>query len=164
VEVQALVVASGYGMAKRSFVGVDAHRANLVIATLEKMVGIKLSQRDVFLNIIGGLKVAEPAIDLAIVLAMISSVDDRTPSQKTAAIGEVGLTGEIRPVPGIEKRLNELKKMGFNCCYVPAKTSVKLSGRGSLELIFVKHVSEAIRHFIAHNAPSKVMNSKEMSC
>jgi DNA repair protein RadA/Sms len=155
VEVQALVVASGYGIAKRNFVGVDTHRANLVIATLEKMVGIKLSQRDVFLNIIGGLKVAEPAIDLAIVLSIISSVDDRIPSKKIAAIGEVGLTGEVRPVPGIEKRLNELKKMGFNCCYVPEKTTVKLSGSGSLELVFVKHISDAIRHFMSHNHPSK---------
>jgi DNA repair protein RadA/Sms len=149
VEMQALVVLVNYGMAKRSFVGVDPHRANLVIAVLEKMVGIKLSQRDVFLNIIGGLKASEPALDLAIALAIVSSVQDKKPVKKVAAIGEIGLTGEIRPVPGIEKRVHELKKMGFHQCYIPKNSPIKPSSQGSLELIFVTHVSDAIRHFSA---------------
>lgn len=149
VEIQALVVLINYGMAKRSFVGVDPHRANLVIAVLEKMVGIKLSQRDVFLNIIGGLKGSEPALDLAMALAIVSSVQDKKPTKKIAALGEVGLTGEIRPVPGLEKRLHELKKMGFELCYIPKNSAIKKSSQGTLELVFVSHVSDAIRHFSA---------------
>jgi len=161
VEIQALVVPCGQGVPRRSFVGVDPHRGQLVIAALEKMVGVKFSGRDVFLNIIGGLKLSEPAIDLAVALAMISSVDNRAPSKKVAALGEVGLTGEIRPIPELEKRLNDLKKMGFHTCYIPKRSRVTPSEDGTLELVYVNHVSDAIRHFVSHHAQAEYSTPME---
>ncbi|RAP37694.1 DNA repair protein RadA [Candidatus Marinamargulisbacteria bacterium SCGC AAA071-K20] len=124
VEVQALVVETGYGMAKRNFLGVNANRANLVIAGIEKILGKKLFSKDMFLNIIGGLKVDEPACDLAILMAIISSNEDLRFKRRVAFIGEIGLSGEIRSVPLIAKRLNECEKMGFEACFIP-KTNAK---------------------------------------
>jgi len=123
VEVQALVVSSGYGMPKRNMVGVNPHRAHLIIAMLEKLCGLKLSSTDIFLTIIGGLKVDEPALDLAIVAALLSSYFDKPVGQKIGVFGEVGLSGEVRAIPNVSKRLLELKKMGFSGCILPEKAA-----------------------------------------
>ncbi|MFC1753347.1 DNA repair protein RadA [Thermoproteota archaeon] len=121
VEIQALVLDSGYGMAKRTFLGVDPNRANLMIAAIEKILGIKLSGKDIIINIIGGLKIYEPALDLAIVAAILSSLQEHKIGEKTGVFGEVGLTGEIRMVPHFEKRVSEFEKLGFTKCLVPHK-------------------------------------------
>lgn len=147
IEVQALVVNSGYGMAKRTFTGVDTSRANLLIAAMEKAGKFRLSTKDIFLNIIGGLKIAEPAMDLGIVLAIMSSGMDRPLQTRMAVVGEVGLTGEVRSVPNIEKRLSDVDKMGFTHCILPHTNAVK-SFKTNLQLIYVKTIREAIQAFL----------------
>lgn len=121
VEVQALVVPTGYGLGKRTFLGVDPNRANVMISALEKMLKLPLSQRDIMLNIVGGLKVSEPALDLAIVIAILSSFRDCAIGHQMAVFGEVGLTGEIRPVSNTEKRVRECQSMGFSTIIIPSK-------------------------------------------
>lgn len=147
VEVQALVVETGYGMAKRTFLGVDPNRANVMIAAIEKIVGIRLSSKDIIINIIGGLKVSEPALDLGIVLSMVSSVENVHHKKRIGVLGEVGLTGEIRPIPHAEKRVNELKKMGFDGVILPEKNRVERPQTG-IELWYVDTINEAIHHFL----------------
>ena len=148
VEVQALVVASGYGMAKRNFVGVDSNRANLMIATIEKSLNIRLGDKDIFLNIIGGLKVNQPSIDCAIIMAILSSLRDQANREKVGLIGEVGLAGEVRPVPGIDKRLAELDKMGFSMCFIPSKNMTGLDlSEIKLSVIGVSHVEDLITRY-----------------
>ncbi|MBT5855956.1 DNA repair protein RadA [bacterium] len=120
-EIQALVVETGYGMGKRTFVGVDSNRAQLSMATIEKRLGLKLQGMDVFLNVVGGLKITETATDLAIIMAIISSHNGTPLPKHTGVIGEVGLTGEIRPVTNIDKRLKELESFGFTHCLVPER-------------------------------------------
>ncbi len=139
VEVQALVVPSGYGMAKRTFLGVDANRANLLIAAMEKLMGLRLADKDIILNIVGGLKVNEPALDLAIVAAVVSSLANRPMPEKTAVVGEVGLTGEIRSVPDADKRIMELSKLGFKQCICPARDAI---GGGTMEVHGVARIRD----------------------
>ncbi|MFA5878860.1 MAG: DNA repair protein RadA [Candidatus Margulisiibacteriota bacterium] len=147
VEIQALVVDSGYGMAKRTFAGVDLNRSNLMIATLEKKFGVKLFSKDIFLNIIGGIRINETGLDLGIILAIISSLYEKPLGKRIAAIGEVGLTGEVRPVQNIEKRLNELAKMGFEECFIPEQNKIKnLSIK--IKPILVNNIKEAIDLFL----------------
>lgn len=149
VEVQALVVDSGFGMAKRTFSGVDLNRANLMIATMEKKLRLKLSSKDIFLNIIGGLKIKEPALDLAMVLAMISSLQEKPLQKKIGVVGEVGLTGEIRAVSNIEKRLNEFEKMGFTHCILPMQNKVGDFWVGkTIQPIFVQNIAQASKVFL----------------
>jgi DNA repair protein RadA/Sms len=147
VEVQALVVETGYGMAKRTFLGVDPNRVNLLIATMEKLLNIKLANKDIILNIVGGLKIGEPALDLAIVLAIISSLHEKAMGVRMAAVGEVGLTGEIRPIPHSENRLVECEKMGFKKCILPRK-NVLPNWEGDIERVPVESLQDAIRVFL----------------
>ncbi len=149
IEVQALAVNSGYGIAKRTFSGVDLNRANLMIATLEKKLNFKLFNKDIFLNIIGGLKINEPALDLAIILAIISSLTEKPLGGKIGAIGEVGLTGEVRTVNNIEKRLNELEKMGFTECLIPAQNKNQNLTQKNITPIYIKNIKEAINYFVS---------------
>jgi DNA repair protein RadA/Sms len=144
VEIQALVVNSGYGMAKRTFLGVDINRANLMIATIEKILGYKLSSKDIILNIIGGVRISETALDLTIVLAILSSALNIPMKEKIGVLGEVGLTGEIRPVANLDKRLSELEKMGFTACIVPANKQSTLNSNLKIKSIYVKNLKEAI--------------------
>lgn len=148
VEIQALVVSSHYGMAKRSVVGVDSHRATLMIAALDKSAGVKLGDKDIFLNVIGGLKVSEPAADLGMVVAIISSLQDRPLRDKIGVVGEIGLTGEIRPVPLLQKRLLELSKLGFTHCMVSVKAKDLIEDSLGLKLVFVSHIHHVIEYFI----------------
>ena len=144
-EIQALAVASGYGIAKRTFVGIDPNRANALIASLEKNGSFKLASKDIFLNVIGGLKIKDPSTDLGIVLAIISSLYDSKTDTLTGVIGEVGLTGEIRPVPNCQKRLIELEKRGFKACILPLQNKHDQLNPGNLILHFVSRLPEAIR-------------------
>ncbi len=144
VELQALVVKTGYGMAKRTFVGVDSHRANLMTASIDKFLNCNLASRDVFLTIIGGLKVTEPALDLAIIVAIISSLLDQPLPQKVAVLGEVALTGELRSVPKIENRLLELSKMGFQKVIIPEKCKPTPAKDSSLSIVYANDVRTVI--------------------
>ncbi len=120
IETQALVSTAVYGVPQRSTTGFDAKRLNMLLAVLEKRCGFKLAAKDVFLNITGGLKVEDPAIDLAVICAILSSNNDMPLEPHTCFAGEVGLSGEIRPVSRIEQRIKEAEKLGFKKIYFPA--------------------------------------------
>ncbi len=119
IETQALVSTAAYGTAQRSVTGFDSKRMNMLLAVLEKRVGFKLAQKDVFLNIAGGLKVNDPALDLAVICAILSSNVDIAIPKGVCLTGEVGLSGEIRPTTRIEQRISEANKLGFKTIFVP---------------------------------------------
>lgn len=147
VEVQALVGSAAYGTPQRSVTGFDQRRLNMLLAVLEKRARFRLSQKDVFLNIAGGLKVTDPALDLAVVAAVMSSdFDIAVPADATMA-GEVGLTGEIRPVPRMERRVAEAARHGFNTIYVP-KGNLKGVNVSELdiEVVEINRIDELLRH------------------
>ena len=120
IEAQALVSTAAYGTAQRSVTGFDYKRMNMLLAVLEKRVGFKLAQKDVFLNIAGGIKVNDPALDMAVIAAIISSNVDIPIKRRVCVTGEVGLSGEIRQVPRLEQRISEAEKLGFEHIVVPA--------------------------------------------
>ena len=113
IETQALVSTTAYGMPQRSSTGFDLRRLGMLLAVLEKRCGFRLSTKDVFLNITGGIKVDDPAIDLGVVCAILSSNEDKPLEQKICFTAEVGLSGEIRPVNRIEQRISEAEKLGY---------------------------------------------------
>jgi DNA repair protein RadA/Sms len=119
IEVQALVASAAYGTPQRSSTGFDARRLNMLLAVLEKRVGFKLLQKDVFVNIAGGIRVNDPAIDLAVLAAVLSSNMDIELDEQTCITGEVGLAGEIRPVNRVDQRIREAEKLGFKTIIVP---------------------------------------------
>ena len=151
IEVQALVSSAAYGTPQRSSTGFDGRRLNMLLAVLEKRVGFKLLQKDVFLNIAGGLKVQDPAIDLAVLAAVLSSNMDIALDAGTCLCGEVGLAGEIRSVNRIEQRISEARKLGFKRIIVPAEQVGRLDTRKQytgIEVIGVKKVTDAFRLLI----------------
>ncbi len=143
-EVQALVTPAGFGGARRNANGIDYNRAMLLLAVLDKRGGISVAGCDAYINVIGGLYLGEPAADLATVLAIASSLRDRPISYDTAAIGEVGLTGEIRSVNSINQRLAEVARLGFRHCVIPAHIKGEVKKPEGLELISVRNIREAI--------------------
>lgn len=147
IEVQALVSSAAYGTPQRSSTGFDLRRLNMLLAVLEKRVGFKLLQKDVFLNIAGGLRVNDPAIDLAVMAAVLSSNTDIALDNDVCLAGEVGLAGEIRPVSRIEQRIREAQKLGFKKILIPAgqKFDNHISG---IQVIPVHKVAEAFRFLI----------------
>lgn len=147
IEVQALVSTAVYGTPQRSAIGFDVRRMNMLLAVLEKRVGFKLGQKDVFLNIAGGIRVNDPAIDLAVISAILSSNLDVAIERTTALAGEVGLSGEIRPVSRIEQRIGEAQKLGFGQIVIPANNMHGLdrSKFKDIEIIPVQKVEEAFR-------------------
>ena len=147
IEVQALVSSAAYGTPQRSSTGFDGRRLNMLLAVLEKRVGFKLLQKDVFLNIAGGLRVQDPAIDLAVLAAVLSSNMDIPLDAGTCLCGEVGLAGEIRPVNRIEQRIQEAQKLGFKRILIPAEQKVDTK-RYSIEVVPVKKVTDAFRLLI----------------
>lgn len=149
IEVQALVSTAAYGTPQRSSTGFDGRRLNMLLAVLEKRVGFKLQQKDVFLNIAGGLRVNDPAIDLAVLAAVLSSNMDIALEDGICLCGEVGLAGEIRPVARIEQRIMEAQKLGFKKIIIPAGQEVGLK-KTKIEIIPVKKVAEAFRNLIQH--------------
>ena len=147
IEVQALVSSAAYGTPQRSSTGFDTRRLNMLLAVLEKRVGFKLLQKDVFLNIAGGLRVNDPAIDLAVLAAVLSSNMDIALDANTCLTGEVGLAGEIRPVNRIEQRIGEAQKLGFQRIIIPADQKVVASNY-SIQIVPVKKVTDAFRLLI----------------
>lgn len=146
IEVQALVSSAVYGTPQRSATGFDTRRMNMLLAVLEKRVGFKLAQKDVYLNIAGGLRVNDPAIDLSVISAILSSNMDVEIEPDVCMAGEVGLSGEIRPVNRIEQRIAEAAKLGFKRIIVPASNIKRLDlSRFSIEVQAVKKVEEAFR-------------------
>ena len=143
-EVQALLAPSGYGNARRTSNGFDYNRAMLLLAVLEKRGGLMVSGCDAYLNVIGGLYLDEPAADLAAVIAMASSFRDRPVPGSLAAIGEVGLTGELRSVSALNQRLSEVRRLGFTQCLIPARNNAKLAEPDGLQLIRVRNIREAL--------------------
>ena len=143
-EVQALLSPSAYGNARRSSNGFDYNRALMMLAVLEKRGGLVLSNCDCYVNVIGGLTLDEPAADLALIVALASSFRDKPVPFDLAAIGEVGLTGELRSVNTINQRLSEVRRLGFTKCLVPARSSGKLIAPAGLDLIRVGNIREAI--------------------
>ncbi len=149
IEVQALVSTAAYGTPQRSVTGFDQRRLNMLLAVLEKRVGFKLAAKDVFLNIAGGLKVSDPALDMAVVVAILSSNFDLTVPEGVAFAGEVGLSGEIRPATRMEQRVAEADKLGFETIYVPKGSLKGLEGKFKLKVVEVQRVDELCRHLFA---------------
>lgn len=146
IETQALVSSAVYGVPQRSATGFDIRRMNMLLAVLEKRAGFKLVQKDVYLNIAGGLKVNDPAIDLAVISAVLSSSLDISIDPDICMAGEVGLSGEIRPVNRIEQRILEAEKLGFKRIIIPYNNLKGFDLRQTkIQIIQVKKVEEAFR-------------------
>ena len=146
IETQALVSTAAYGTPQRSATGFDIRRMNMLLAVLEKRAGFKLAQKDVFLNIAGGIRVNDPAIDLAVISAVLSSNMDVATEHRICLAGEVGLSGEIRPINRIEQRIFEAEKLGFKRIIIPANNLTGFDFKKvNIEIIAVKKVEEAFR-------------------
>ena len=144
VEIQALVCQSSFGIPRRQTTGTDFNRVNLLMAVLEKRSGIQLASCDAYINITGGMKIMEPAIDLGIVLAILSGFKNKALSPKLIAFGEVGLSGEVRAVSMARQRVAEAEKLGFETCILPAVCAEDCRKNSKIEVIGVKSVQEAI--------------------
>lgn len=144
LEVQALVCHSNFGIPRRTAAGTDFNRVNLLMAVLEKRLGLKLGDCDAYINIAGGIRMNEPAIDLGIVLALISSHKDRPIDEKTICFGEVGLSGEVRAVSMAEQRVLEARKLGFDVCIMPEVCRENLKKIDGIRLIGVRTVKDAM--------------------
>lgn len=144
VEFQALTSKSVFGFPKRTANGIDFNRLALLIAVLEKKAGLMLGGDDVYLNVVGGLKINEPSIDLGIIVATASSFKNIAIPKNTVIMGEVGLTGEVRKISLIEKRLKEAEKLGFKKCIIPESNKKNLKDNFKLDIIGVKDVKEAM--------------------
>ncbi len=145
VEVQALVSSAAYGTPQRAVTGFDQRRLNMLLAVLEKRARFKLGQKDVFLNMAGGLKIVDPAIDLAVVAAVMSSNFDLTIPRHTAFVGEVGLSGEIRTVTRMEQRVAEAAKLGFETIYIPTGNLKGVKDRFPIRIVEVGKVTDMFR-------------------
>lgn len=146
IETQALVSTAAYGTPQRSATGFDLRRLNMLLAVLEKRVGFKLAAKDVFLNIAGGIKVTDPAIDLSVIAAVLSSNVDTAIERNVAMAGEVGLSGEIRPVTRIAQRIGEAQKLGFARMLIPEANMKGLDAKAfGMELVPVARVEHALR-------------------
>ena len=144
VELQALASSTSFGTPRRTILGLDSNRVALLAAVMEKQLGMHLMGYDIFMNVAGGVKVIEPAVDMAIVSAIASSFLDKPVSDGTVVIGEVGLTGEVRAVGQVDKRIAEAKKMGFKRCLVPDSNLKRIPDIDGIEISGIKKVSEAV--------------------
>ncbi len=144
LEVQALVTQSNLGIPRRTAAGTDYNRVNLLMAVLEKRCHYEMGRYDAYVNIAGGMKMNEPALDLAIIMALVSSLKDRPVDEKAIVFGEVGLSGEVRAVSLAEQRVNEAVKLGFEACILPQICLDKMKKQDRIRLIGVKNVREAI--------------------
>lgn len=144
LEVQALVCHSNFGIPRRTAAGTDLNRVNLLMAVLEKRAGLSLSNCDAYVNIAGGIRMSEPAIDLGIVMALASSFRDRPIDEKTICFGEVGLSGEVRAVNMAQQRVSEARKLGFTACILPKVCVSGLTDTKGIKIIGVENIQEAI--------------------
>ena len=147
IEIQALVTDTNFGIPRRTTVGIDYNRVNLLLAVLEKRAGYQLGGCDAYVNLTGGMKLGEPAIDLGIIMALISSYKNRSIDPHTLIFGEVGLTGEVRGVTMAEQRVYEAQKMGFTTCILPKANLDSLKGKYNIQLMGVSNIKEAIDLF-----------------
>lgn len=144
-EVQGLVTATGFGNARRTATGFDYNRLNLLLAVLEKRLGLYFSNLDTYLNIVGGMRVDEPAADLAVAMALVSGLRDIPIDENLIAFGEIGLSGELRSVPRANERVNEAARMGFKQCILPKACLKQITGAPvSMKLIGISRLSEAV--------------------
>lgn len=145
IELQALTATSVYGVPKRTANGFDYNRLAVLIAVLEKKAGLALGGQDVYLNVVSGIRIVEPAVDLGVILACSSSYKNVSIPKDVVAIGEVGLTGEVRAVNMIDKRLKEAEKLGFKKCIIPESNKKLLKDSYKLDIIGVRNINEAIK-------------------
>lgn len=150
LEVQALVCRSNFGIPRRTAAGADMNRLNLLMAVLEKRNGMPMGNCDAYVNIAGGIRMTEPALDLGIVLALVSSFKDVSISEKTICFGEVGLSGEVRAVNMAQQRVQEAKKLGFETCILPKVCLKNMGKTEGIQLIGVSDVREAIQAILAN--------------
>ena len=150
IELQALASRTFFGNPRRTILGLDPNRVALLVAVLEKKAGLQLIQHDIFMNVAGGFRVDEPALDMGIIAAIASSFLDQPIPSQTAVFGEIGLTGEVRAISHIETRISETKKMGFSQCLIPYSNLNRLSESLSKGLIGIKTVAQAI-HILFKN-------------
>lgn len=146
VEIQALITHTNFGMPRRTAVGTDYNRVNLLMAVLEKRLGIQMGDYDAYVNIAGGLKINEPALDLALVIAILSSFKNQVVDAKTIVFGEVGLSGEVRAVSQAQQRISEAKKLGFTRCILPFSSVAAVKNITGVELVGIKNLSELVNH------------------
>lgn len=151
VEIQALVTPTAFGMPRRTGSGIDFNRLVVLMAVLEKRAGIPLSNQDAYVNVVSGIRIDEPAIDLGLALAIVSSYKNIPLPKDLIAIGEVGLTGEIRTVNSLEKRIKEADKMGFKTCLVSESSMKQLKFKGNINVIGVKNIRDAINVTLNNN-------------
>ncbi len=144
IEIQALVCQSNFGIPRRQCIGTDFNRVNLLMAVLEKRIGLQMANCDAYVNIAGGLKIQEPATDLGIVMAIISSFKNRPIDNGVIAFGEVGLSGEVRAVSMVPNRVQEAKKLGFSTCIIPHVCLESVKEIKGIEIIGVKNVAEVM--------------------
>ncbi|PIE71234.1 MAG: DNA repair protein RadA [Deltaproteobacteria bacterium] len=144
VELQALASSSNLGMARRTILGLDSNRVALLVAVMEKKLGLQLFGYDIFMNVAGGVKIDEPAVDLGIVAAIASSFLDRPIPDGTVVMGEVGLTGEIRGISHVDARVKEIRKMGFSRCLIPAGNRERLAPVSGLSVEGVRSVADVM--------------------
>ena len=145
VELQALTSTSVFGLPRRTANGVDYNRLTLLMAVIEKKAGMNLGNQDVYLNVVSGIKVSEPAVDLGVILSVASSFKNLSIPNDTVVVGEVGLTGEVRSVNLIDKRLKEVEKLGFKTCIIPESNKKVLKEKYKLDIIGVKNINEAMQ-------------------
>ena len=145
IEIQALLAPTPFGFPKRTGIGIDYNRLALLMAVLEKRAGIPLGNQDAYVNVVSGIKINEPAADLGIALAVASSYKNISIPKGLVAIGEIGLTGEIRGVSSIEKRVKEAEKLGFETCIIPEISRKQLKFNGDINIIGVRDIKEALK-------------------
>lgn len=144
IEIQALVCQSNFGIPRRQCIGTDFNRVNLLMAVLEKRIGLQMANCDAYVNIAGGLKIQEPAVDLGIVMAIVSSFKNKPIDNGVIAFGEVGLSGEVRAVSMVPSRVQEAKKLGFSTCIIPSVCLESVKDIKGIEIIGVKNVAEVM--------------------
>ena len=149
IEVQALVSSAAYGTPQRSSTGFDGRRLNMLLAVMEKRCGFKLGSKDVFLNIAGGIKVDDPAIDLAVVAAVLSSNTDIAIEKHIALCAEVGLSGEVRPVNKIDQRISEAEKLGFKKIIISKYNKGLTQKKFKIELVLCSKITEVVKALFA---------------
>ena len=149
IEIQALVCRTNFGIPRRQAIGTDLNRLNLLMAVLEKRLGMSLGDCDAYVNIAGGMRITEPATDLGIVLALVSSFRNRAIGEDVMAFGEVGLSGEVRAVSQMQTRVSEAKKLGFKTCIVPVSCKDTLQEVKGVKMIYVSSVTDAIESILS---------------
>jgi DNA repair protein RadA/Sms len=146
IEIQSLVSPTNFGMPRRTTIGVDQNRISLLAAVMDKICGFRLSSHDIFINVAGGIKVDEPAVDLGIVASMASSFLDRPIDAGTVVFGEVGLTGEVRGISQMDTRIKEAARMGFSRCILPQTTTWNGPAEKKMEFIKVNNLKKLLEY------------------